>query len=128
MLNADMARPIRVEYAGAVYHVMARGNQGQKLCADDGDRKMWLATVGEACRRTDWRIHAWALMGNHFHLLGEAGFGVVDPRTNNGQSAVDRAEPVDGLRIPGEPSVRLGGIRSGKQGGQDEVQAGKPPR
>jgi hypothetical protein len=34
-----MARPIRIEYAGAVYHIMACGNQGQKICADDGDRK-----------------------------------------------------------------------------------------
>jgi hypothetical protein len=50
--NAVMARPVRIEYAGAVYHVMARGNQGQKICADDGDRKMWLATVNEVCRRT----------------------------------------------------------------------------
>lgn len=66
-----MARPIRIEYAGAVYHVLARGNQGQRICADDGDRKLWLATVSEACRRTGWRIHAWALLGNHYHLLLE---------------------------------------------------------
>jgi putative transposase len=68
-----MARPIRVEYAGAVYHVMARGNQGWDICVDDGDRKMWLATLAAACRRTGWRIHAWVLMGNHFHLLLELG-------------------------------------------------------
>ena len=67
----SMARAIRLEYAGAVYHIMARGNQGQKICADDGDRKMWLATVGEACRRTGWRIHAWVLLPNHYHLLLE---------------------------------------------------------
>ena len=64
-----MSRPLRIEFAGAVYHVMARGNQGQRICADDGDRKMWLATLAEAWRRTGWRIHAWALMGNHYHLL-----------------------------------------------------------
>ncbi len=57
-----MARPLRIEYAGAVCHVMARGNQAQKICADDGDRSMWLATLSEAWRRTGWRIHAWALM------------------------------------------------------------------
>jgi putative transposase len=50
---------------------MARGNHGQKICADDGDRSMWLATLSEACRRTGWRIHAWALMSNHYHLLLE---------------------------------------------------------
>jgi hypothetical protein len=46
---------------------MARGHQGQKICADDGDRKMWLATVNEACRRTVWRLRAWVLMGNHYN-------------------------------------------------------------
>ncbi len=66
-----MARPIRVEYAGAVYHIMGRGNQGRAICLDEGDRKMWLATLGEACGRTGWRIHAWVLMVNHFHLLLE---------------------------------------------------------
>lgn len=53
------------------WRVAIKGNQGQKICADDGDRKMWLATVGAACRRTGWRIHAWALMSNHYHLLLE---------------------------------------------------------
>lgn len=66
-----MARPLRFEYPGAVYHVMARGNQGQAICADEGDRQMWVATLIEAWRRTGWRIHAWALMGNHYHLLLE---------------------------------------------------------
>ena len=50
---------------------MARGNYGQVICADDGDRKMWLATLRDAWRRTGWRIHAWVLMGNHYHLLLE---------------------------------------------------------
>jgi len=66
-----MARPLRIEFAGAVYHVMGRGNQGQSIWRDDGDRKMWLATLGAACERTGWRIHAWVLMGNHYHLLLE---------------------------------------------------------
>ena len=66
-----MARPLRIEFPGAVYHVMARGNQGQKICADDADREMWLATLVQAWHRTGWRLHAWALMGNHYHLLLE---------------------------------------------------------
>jgi hypothetical protein len=45
---APMSRPLRIEFAGAVYHVMARGNQGQKICADDGDREMWVSTLVEA--------------------------------------------------------------------------------
>lgn len=66
-----MARPLRFEFVGATYHVMARGNQGQKICLDDHDRQMWLATLAQAWRRTGWLIHAWTLMGNHYHLLVE---------------------------------------------------------
>ena len=66
-----MARPLGIEFGGAIYHVMARGNQGQRICVDDRDRDMWLATVREAWRRTAWRIHAWVLMSNHYHLLLE---------------------------------------------------------
>ena len=56
-----MARPLRIEYAGVLYHVMARGNQGRTIYADEGDRKMWLATLRETWGRTGWGIHAWAL-------------------------------------------------------------------
>jgi putative transposase len=66
-----MARKIRLEYAGATYHVMARGNQGRDIYADDRDRKLWLATLAEACAKTGWRIHAWVMMRNHYHLLLE---------------------------------------------------------
>jgi REP element-mobilizing transposase RayT len=66
-----MARKIRIEYDGAFYHVMARGNQGQIVYADDYDRKQWLETLGEACEKTGWRVHAWVMMGNHYHLLLE---------------------------------------------------------
>src|SRR5579863_44792 len=43
-----MARKVRIEYSGAVYHVMARGNQGRRVFADDPDRKQWLQTLAEA--------------------------------------------------------------------------------
>jgi REP element-mobilizing transposase RayT len=66
-----MARPLRIEYAGAVYHVMARGNQGLPIFWDDQDRQRFLETVGEACEKTGWRVHAYVLMGNHYHLLVE---------------------------------------------------------
>jgi len=66
-----MARPLRIEYAGAVYHVMARGNQGQAIFRDDKDRGRFLETLGEACEKTGWRVHAYVLMGNHYHLLVE---------------------------------------------------------
>jgi putative transposase len=66
-----MARPLRIEYAGAVYHVMARGNQGQTIYRDDKDRQRFLETLGEACEKTGWRVHAYVLMRNHYHLLVE---------------------------------------------------------
>ena len=72
MLYASgMARGIRVEYAGAFYHVMARGNRRQEIFFDDGDRWFFLKTLADACERTGWRVHAWVLMNNHYHLLIE---------------------------------------------------------
>jgi len=66
-----MARPLHIEYPGAFYHVMARGNQGRKIFADDADRRRFLETLAGACEKTGWRIHAYVLMGNHYHLLLE---------------------------------------------------------
>ena len=53
-----MARKIRIEYAGAAYHVMARGNQRRKIYEAERDRKLWLETLGEACEKTGWRLHS----------------------------------------------------------------------
>lgn len=66
-----MARSIRVEYAGAYYHVMARGNRRGAIFEDDEDRFFFLKTLGEACGMTGWRVHAWVLMSNHYRLLIE---------------------------------------------------------
>ena len=66
-----MPRKLRMEYAGAIYHAMARGNQGCSLFKDDQDRRRFLETLAEACERTGWRVHAYVLMGNHYHLLIE---------------------------------------------------------
>jgi len=64
-----MARPLRIEFPGAVYHVMARGNQGRPIFQDDKDRRCFLETLGEAGEKTGCRVHAYVLMGNHYHLL-----------------------------------------------------------
>ena len=66
-----MARRLRVEYAGAIYHVMNRGDHREAIFADDEDRKRFLETLGEACDKTDWQVLAWCLMSNHFHLVVE---------------------------------------------------------
>jgi len=66
-----MARQPRFQYAGAVYHVMARGNGGDAVFVTDDDRKAFLHRLGQVCESHGWRIHAWVLMNNHFHLLLE---------------------------------------------------------
>ena len=50
---------------------MARGSHGQAVFGDNADRQRFLETLGEACEKTGWRIHAYVLMGNHYHLLVE---------------------------------------------------------
>lgn len=70
-----MARKLRVEYPGAIYHVMNRGDQREPIFQDDEDREGFLRTLGEACQKTGWQIHAWCLMPNHFHLVVETPLG-----------------------------------------------------
>ena len=65
-----MARPLRIEYPGALHHVMARGNQGRAIFAEE-DRRRLIATLVEACGKTGWIVHGYVLMGNHDHLLVE---------------------------------------------------------
>ena len=66
-----MPRKARVEFEGAVYHVMCRGNRQEKVFRDERDNKQFMETLGEACDRCGWRVHAFVLMGNHYHLLLE---------------------------------------------------------
>jgi len=66
-----MARKLRVEYRGAIYHVLNRGDRREAIFRDDADRQRFLTTLGEACAKTDWQVHALCLMDNHFHLVVE---------------------------------------------------------
>jgi REP element-mobilizing transposase RayT len=66
-----MGRSIRIEFPGAFYHVLARGNRREAIYRDDEDRRYFLKVLSEACGRTGWRIHAWVLMSNHYHILVE---------------------------------------------------------
>jgi len=66
-----VARAVRIEYGGAFYHVMARGNRRERIFRDEADRVLFSQTLGEACERTGWRVHAWVLMSNHYHLMVE---------------------------------------------------------
>jgi len=66
-----MARKPRIEFEGATYHVMCRGNRQLAVFRDDRDCEMFLDTLAEVCVRCGWRVHAFVLMGNHYHLLLE---------------------------------------------------------
>ena len=66
-----MARKLRVEYPGAIYHVMNRGDRQEPIFKDDEDREAFLAALGQACVKTGWQVHAYCLMANHFHLVVE---------------------------------------------------------
>ncbi|MDT8442343.1 MAG: transposase [Desulfuromonadales bacterium] len=66
-----MARPLRIEFPGAVYHVTSRGNASAAIFSDDGDRALFLATLGQVVERFNWLCHAYCLMDNHYHLLIE---------------------------------------------------------
>jgi putative transposase len=66
-----MPRKLRLEYAGAIYHVMNRGNRRENIFRSQADRELFLATLTEACGKTQWQVHAYCLMRNHFHLVLE---------------------------------------------------------
>ena len=64
-----MARPLRLEFAGAVWHITSRGNERKEIFRDDEDRSLFLRLLARMANRFRWRIHAFVLMGNHYHLL-----------------------------------------------------------
>jgi REP element-mobilizing transposase RayT len=66
-----MARPLRLEFAGAVYHVTSRGDRREAIYLDDEDRQEWLAVLSLVCDRFNWVVHAYCQMTNHYHLLVE---------------------------------------------------------
>ena len=66
-----MARPLRIEFEGALYHVTSRGNAGQDIFADDEDRDAFLEILADTTARFVWICHAYCLMSNHYHLLLE---------------------------------------------------------
>ena len=64
-----MSRAWRIEYEGALYHLLSRGNQGNDIFEDNRDRKIFFDTVGEMSERFEVEIFAYVLMSNHYHLL-----------------------------------------------------------
>ena len=66
-----MPRQMRIEYPGAIYHVLSRGDQREPIFLDEGDQHDFLKTLAEACGKTGFEVHAYCLMKNHFHLVVE---------------------------------------------------------
>lgn len=66
-----MARALRLEFAGALYHVTSRGDRGEDIYETDPDRLKFLDLLGEICDQHNWLCHAYCLMTNHYHLLIE---------------------------------------------------------
>lgn len=92
-----MARPLRMESESGVYHVLNRGNYRADIFQDNKTKTAFLKCLGEACTRTGWRVHAWCLMTNHYHLA------VSTPAANL----------VDGMRwLQGTFSVRFNRLRN----------------
>ena len=66
-----MPRKPRVQYPGAIYHVVSRGDRREDIFLNDVDRQDFLKTLAEACGKTGWQVHAYCLIRNHFHLVVE---------------------------------------------------------
>jgi len=66
-----MPRKLRNEYPGAMYHVMSRGDRRERIFLDDVDRQDFIKTLAEACQKTNWQVHAYGLMPNHYALVLE---------------------------------------------------------
>ena len=64
-----MARQWRIEFPGAIYHVMSRGNDRREIFCSDNDRQRFLELLGDLSERFEVDVHAYVLMGNHYHLL-----------------------------------------------------------
>jgi len=71
-----MSRPLRIDFAGALHHVMARGNARAAIVLEDVDRQLWVDALGRIACRFGWQVWAYCLMDNHYHLL------VVTPQAN----------------------------------------------
>lgn len=66
-----MARPLPIEFAGALYRLTSRGDRREDIYLDDADREEFLQIFAEVCERFGWACHAYCLMTNHYHLVIE---------------------------------------------------------
>ena len=66
-----MARPLRLEFSGALYHITSRGDRREDIYRDEQDRQQWLDMLSQVCERFNWVVHSYCQMTNHYHLLVE---------------------------------------------------------
>jgi hypothetical protein len=96
VLSQGMPRPLPIQFPGAIiYHLTNRGVRREPIFRDDQDHRSFLATLGETCDKTGWQLHAWCLMGNHFHLIAET------PQPNLSDAAGFAAARSTGKNLPG---------------------------
>ncbi len=87
-----MARPLRLEFAGALYHITSRGNRRDAIFLNDVDRESFLDLLDQVCRRFNWTVHAFCLMTDHYHLLVETPDGNLSLRLRGCGARRDDAE------------------------------------
>ncbi len=80
-----MSRPLRLDHAGAFWHVTARGNERREIFRDDADRREFLAVLARTVSLFRWRLHAYVLMDNHYHL----GFETPEPTLSRGMKQLN---------------------------------------
>lgn len=66
-----MARPLRIEFSGVLYHVTSRGDHREAIYDDDADRQRFLKVLGQVVSDFNWICHGYCLMTNHYHLVIE---------------------------------------------------------
>src|SRR5258706_16218698 len=85
-----MARKLRLEFPGAIYHLINRGNYRSWIFRDEKTRTAFQAALFQACERSAWLLHAFVIMGNHFHLALETPLGNLAAARSDGA----RPQPV----------------------------------
>jgi len=96
-----MARPLRIEYPGAVYHITSRGNAREAIALADDDRDDFFHVLGTVVERHSWRCYAYCLMTNHYHLLIETPTANISRGTRQNErpvqpDALDQQMPLAG--------------------------------
>ena len=102
MVGYEHARPPRIEYAGAVYHVLNRGNYRQDFFVVTGSGESFEQTRFETCARFGWWRHAYVLLSNHYHLGAETTYGRLDQAARWCHEPLVQRDPAQGqpLRDP----------------------------